>query len=63
MLSVNTRAGVLSMASFRQEIDKQSFLSRENTTIKESNFADGLSAPAILRDLKEVEQLTIAEAL
>ncbi len=57
------KGGVLSIASFQRAIGEQSIVSHEDTTVKGSNFAEGLSALAALPYLKEVEQLMITEAL
>lgn len=61
------KGGVLSIASFQREIGEQSIVSHEDTTIKGSNFAEGLSAlpvlPALKEALKEAEQQIISEAL
>ena len=61
------KGGVLSTESFQREIGEQSIVSHENTTIKGSNFAEGLSAlpvlPELKEALKEAEQQIISEAL
>ena len=59
------KEGTLSTATFRQEINEQSTIPHENTVLKAgtTTFADGLSALIKLPALKEVEQLTISEAL
>ena len=61
------KGGVLSTESFQREIGEQSIVSHENTTIKGSNFAEGLSAlpvlPKLKEALKEAEHQIISEAL
>ena len=57
--------GILSTATFRQKINKQSTIPHEETTLKAGadTFADGLSGLDTLPDLKEAEQQIISEAL
>ena len=59
------KEGILSTTSFRQKISEQSTIPHEDTTVKTSaaTFVKGLSELPILPDLKEAEQLMIAEAL
>ena len=57
------KSGVLSTASFRQEIGEHPIVSREVMTPKVSSFAAGLSGLDTLPDLKEAEQQIISEAL
>ena len=61
------KGGVLSTATFHQEIDEQLIVSHEDMTLQASKFADELSVLPILPDLKEAlkeaEQLIISEAL
>ncbi len=59
------KGGILPTTSFRQKISEQSTIPHEDTTVKTSavTFAKGLSVLPILPDMKEAEQLMIAEAL
>ena len=57
--------GVLSTASFREEIEEQTSVSRGNTVtaVGEVEFAEAVAIARSLPSLREVEPLVIAEAL